>query len=554
MTPVDFDDASFCARVEAVFSSRRIAFDPRLATDADAVLAPGSGHRPGPAALAAYAVASIMAPGAPEALARERSAAAALEQPGSEPLLLAFAALAVFRALWGDGSPAEIAANVDRAVELARDARLPAGIRRAWHLAEAQYRYVTGEAFEPALGRAAQVERGETGAEAHFASVYPFAPTGTPAPMTPYDRWWLHLAAVAQALALGEARSAIDSAALAEAAAAETDLPVAIGWSAAAAALAALAGGARVMPHLGESRRMARRHRLDLLLALGRGVAALRAAKRGSARRAAALAADAGRRMRRLGAGRLPLLPDPLARALAPFLAADAGAAARGPRTRIRTLGGFEIVRDGDVLAWPRKAPRRPLDLLKALIALGGRNVPVPRLVDALWPEDDSQGAQSFATALHRLRKIVGDEAVQQSEGRVSIDAASVWVDAIAFESRSDDPADYRGEFLPGEDAPWALSARERLRDRHRRAAGARADAALAADDWRRAFELCLAALERDPLAEALAQTALRACARGGLRSEAAAVYERLRRAVGDSLGLGPSRRTEELYREAIRG
>lgn len=552
------DCESFCARVEALFASRCIAFDPSLVAEAQAVLVPDA--RPdacrGPAALAAYAVAAIMKPGAPETLARERSVAMTLDRPGAEPLWLAFVTLAVFRALWGDGSVAEIAPRVGRAAELARDTRLPAAVRRAWHLAEAQYRYVSGAPFEPALARAAELDFDADGALALVAGVYPFVPAGMPAPATPYDRWWLGLAAVAQTLERAESRPASDRATQAVAAAAETGLALAIGWSEAAAALALLAADGPVMPHLARSRRLARRHRLELLHCLDRGIAALYAAKRGSARRARALAADASRRMQRLGAVRLPLLPDRLTAALTLLCATGAGASAVGhrPRTRIRTLGTFEIVRDGEVLAWPRKAPRRPLELLKALIALGGRSVPVPQLVAALWPEDAGQGTQSFATALHRLRKILGEDAIRLNGGRVSFDDALVWVDAIAFGDRPGDPAAYHGEFLPGEDSAWVLGARERLRDRHRLAVGAGADAALAADDWRAAFELCLAALERDPLAEALAQKALRACARGGLRSEAAAVYERLRRALGDSLGLSPSRRTEELYRDAIRG
>jgi len=49
---------------------------------------------------------------------------------------------------------------------------------------------------------------------------------------------------------------------------------------------------------------------------------------------------------------------------------------------RVRTLGGFAIERDGVPLKFARKAPKRLLDLLRLITALGGRQVDAAR---ALW-------------------------------------------------------------------------------------------------------------------------------------------------------------------------
>ena len=56
--------------------------------------------------------------------------------------------------------------------------------------------------------------------------------------------------------------------------------------------------------------------------------------------------------------------------------------------------------------------------------------------MDALWPEADGDMAQqSFATALHRLRQLLGNEkAIQRQEGQLTLDDRFCWVDVWAFE------------------------------------------------------------------------------------------------------------------------
>jgi DNA-binding SARP family transcriptional activator len=104
---------------------------------------------------------------------------------------------------------------------------------------------------------------------------------------------------------------------------------------------------------------------------------------------------------------------------------------------KIYTLGRFEIVRDARPLQHPRKSPRMPIELLKAVISGGVRGISEDRLSDALWPDADGVTAhQAFATTLHRLRQLLGDEkAVLLRDGRVAVDWRSCWVDAFVFEA-----------------------------------------------------------------------------------------------------------------------
>src|SRR6185369_15106661 len=102
---------------------------------------------------------------------------------------------------------------------------------------------------------------------------------------------------------------------------------------------------------------------------------------------------------------------------------------------KIQTLGSFELIRDDEPVAITGKV-KKPLELLKALISLGGKNVSQERLTDALWPDADGDLAQrSFDTTLHRLRKLLGNEKVLQLQaGRLSIDQRYCWLDIWAFE------------------------------------------------------------------------------------------------------------------------
>ena len=145
---------------------------------------------------------------------------------------------------------------------------------------------------------------------------------------------------------------------------------------------------------------------------------------------------------------------------------------------RIYTLGRFTVVKNGKPLQFSGKSQKKPLELLKALIALGGRNVSEAKLQDALWSEaEGDSAAQTLATTLFRLRKLVDENLIERREGRLTLNAAASWVDCWAFErlaidSSSNEAVDlekiaklYQGAFLDGEeDAAWAQPMRERLR------------------------------------------------------------------------------------------
>jgi len=235
----------------------------------------------------------------------------------------------------------------------------------------------------------------------------------------------------------------------------------------------------------------------------------------------------------------------------------------------VYTLGRFDILKDGRPLTYSRKAQKRPLDLLKALIAFGGRAVREEQVVDAVWPEAEGDMAiQSMSVALRRLRQLLGhEEAVQRREGVLSLDPRYCWVDAFAFErllgiaaslaetGRKEGAAEheekamslYHGAFL-AEDAgrSWAVSMRERLRSRYLAVVGRLGAHWTQAGEWEKARACYQRGIDVDHLAEEFYQSLMRCYLADGREAEALAVYDRLGK-IFSSLGVQPSPKSGNL-------
>ncbi len=102
---------------------------------------------------------------------------------------------------------------------------------------------------------------------------------------------------------------------------------------------------------------------------------------------------------------------------------------------RILTLGRFAVLQEDVPVPTSAKGQGKPLELLKLMIALGGRDIPKQRLIATLWPELDADyGDKAFDTTLYRLRKMLGmDRAVYVQAGLASINHHIVWIDVWAL-------------------------------------------------------------------------------------------------------------------------
>jgi DNA-binding SARP family transcriptional activator len=228
---------------------------------------------------------------------------------------------------------------------------------------------------------------------------------------------------------------------------------------------------------------------------------------------------------------------------------------------RIYTLGRFEVLRDGQPLEFSRKAPKKTLALLKAIIALGGRNVREQQLLDAFWSDEEGDMAARLLTAaLHRLRALLGHgDAIVQQGGTLSLDASRVWVDVWALEalmtgSRPQQDGHellglYRGGFLvEDEGEPWSVTMRERVRSKFIHTLASHTRDLEAAGRFDAAIENYLRGIDADPVIEQFYQGLMRCYASLDRKSEAVAAYRRLKQILSVSLSLKPSPSTEKLY------
>ncbi|MBI3530523.1 MAG: hypothetical protein HY067_21460 [Betaproteobacteria bacterium] len=245
---------------------------------------------------------------------------------------------------------------------------------------------------------------------------------------------------------------------------------------------------------------------------------------------------------------------------------------------QIFTLGRFSIAIDKQALHSKGKAQYRPLGLLKALIAMGGRDVASSRLCECLWPDSEGDlGARSLTITLHRLRSLLQTRAAVLSDnGKLSLNEGVCWVDAWSFERfvndglrRLDESAIgntselqlrlalnlYAGHFLAREcEESWMFAPRLRLKTKFERLVAALATRLERQNRFSDAIDVCLQALEQDPLNELLYRRLMGCYLKRGELAEAARTYSRCREALARGLAMQPSMETERLYLEGVRG
>ena len=242
---------------------------------------------------------------------------------------------------------------------------------------------------------------------------------------------------------------------------------------------------------------------------------------------------------------------------------------------KIFTLGGFTILKDGNLIRFSSKAQKKPFELIKILIALGGRDVARTRIGDSLWPDAEGDKAdQALTTTLYRLRRLLGHEkAVQAQDGKLSISPSYCWVDCWAFEgllSMAQDAsklgdldsqirltekalAHYNGLFLSGDTLePWAVSQRERFRSKYLQAVYLIGEGLESTEQWEKAAYYYLRSLDIDDLSEETYQRLMGCLQKLGRHAEALSVYERCKTTLDAAFGLPPSSKTRQIRRSIL--
>lgn len=241
-------------------------------------------------------------------------------------------------------------------------------------------------------------------------------------------------------------------------------------------------------------------------------------------------------------------------------------------QVKIYTLGRFSVLLDDTPIHLNAKGQKKPLELLKALIAFGGRDVSEARLSESLWPDAEGDVAHSaFTTTLSRLRKLLRHEALLMHDGQLSLNDRLCWLDTWAYQRLlaevehriAKDPtaiekiqhsmnkalALYKGPLLARQSQmSWVLGPREALRLRLLRVIKHLIGVYGRQGRCRQVIGLYDKALELDQVSEEYYRGLMKCHAVQGDRAKALAVYDSCKVFFNTTFKIEPSARTRQLY------
>ena len=238
---------------------------------------------------------------------------------------------------------------------------------------------------------------------------------------------------------------------------------------------------------------------------------------------------------------------------------------------RIYTLGKVSLESSNIISRRSSKTAQKPIELILALVAYGGRQVASSRLTDVLWPEAEGDAArQSFTVTLHRARALVGrEDALVLENSRLTLNQCVVWTDVWAVSAllqRMASIADndhaqlcnafqqvlelYQGPFLIDQELSNASVQRERLRRQVVRQCVRLLTNTHSRDELSTASDLSAKLLDVEPCAEEVADALIRRYLAVDDAPAAVAVFERLERSLRRERGTSPP----QALRDALPG
>jgi class 3 adenylate cyclase/DNA-binding SARP family transcriptional activator len=236
---------------------------------------------------------------------------------------------------------------------------------------------------------------------------------------------------------------------------------------------------------------------------------------------------------------------------------------APSPRFGLSLLGGFELTGPDGVVDLPSK---KLAGLLAYLACTAPRPQSRERLSALLWGSHfDAQAKQNLRQALFRLRKILGEDALQSDGEVVSLNAVAVRCDVSRFEALVHEGSRdalsaatdlYRGRFIDdvtvGEEGwnEWLTGERERLLQLALGAMIGLAEQELAAGRAGHALKAGQRAIGLNNMREDAHRLIVRALAATGRKAEALRHYQNLVALLKHELNTGPDAATRSLAAE----
>ncbi|MDD9305084.1 MAG: protein MalT [Desulfobacter sp.] len=248
------------------------------------------------------------------------------------------------------------------------------------------------------------------------------------------------------------------------------------------------------------------------------------------------------------------------------------------PDIFVRTFGSFEVKIYGHPLAPSLFGGAKPLLLLKAIVAKGGKDIPKEVLIDTLWPGVGIRaGEKNFKVNLHRLRKALEPLPVKElgyvyislKSGRISLDPGLLHVDTQMFSDRINQAnllekqgamtpaievyskaiALYRGDYMADDFyLEWTTGLRDFFRRKCVEALAKKAGMHEEIDQWQEAVDTWMTVLSIDPCHEEAFQNLMILHKDAGLKSDALRIFEQCKLALEKELDTGPDEMTIEIY------
>jgi len=252
------------------------------------------------------------------------------------------------------------------------------------------------------------------------------------------------------------------------------------------------------------------------------------------------------------------------------------------PRIGIKTLGGFEVLRNGVLIEDKKWQGSQPKLLLKAIVARGPDRVSREILIEDLWPEGSPEASgKNFKVTLHRLRKALdsgtdktfGSAYIHLKDSFISLDGELCHVDVDRFLSLYENGKIrekngeikealslyemaaklYRGDFLVQDlYTPWADIKRRELRVAYIELLHKTAELYESSGAAIKAIACYKKVVRSDPLSEKAYQRLMILYANRGRRSEALKVYAQCRHALQSGLDTAPDEMTTSIYKKIL--
>jgi DNA-binding SARP family transcriptional activator/tetratricopeptide (TPR) repeat protein len=217
---------------------------------------------------------------------------------------------------------------------------------------------------------------------------------------------------------------------------------------------------------------------------------------------------------------------------------------------------------------------RKARTLIKVLAVARGQPVPVPRLVDCLWPGGPpARPSQQISVLVSRLRSVLGAERLPRSDAGyqlladwIDLDVANHLATAASRRLAAQNYASarlaaeaalalMRGDLLADEpDSPWADEERAAVTKLGVDVRRTAARAALAIGDFAAAREMSEVVVAADPYDEGALQVFMAALAHGGQPGTALATFARARKRLREDLGVDPSPATDAVHKAILQG